>query len=350
MRAVLVAPLFLLSVFAAAAAQEKSTREVRAFDSDLRLIRSAVFSSDSSLLFLGGATKNGLARLTVWDTTTWSEVNSLLLGSERLDGGGNYGDTDAGVLALSRDGKTLAAGVGKEVKFLDAKSFRGIGRLETDGWVFFLAYGPDGKDLTVGNLYRIHSFDVKTRKKVTTVTTGKVDYYADNSNVALSGDGRWLAFSAGGDIVVWNREKGKEHARKKAVPRRHNTMRTNLCFHPTEHSLLYTHYSVWNIESGKESPLDPERPKLHEGQIAFTPDGKTKALLADLVEGGSKNDVTAWKSGLVLKRPGNWKGGIGAHTITLSPDGRFLAEVWGGHVLIWDLELSACAAKVDMTK
>jgi len=80
----------------------------------LHYIRSAVFNRDSSLLFLGGVTPGSRdvpygVGLSVWDTSTCTEVKRLYLGSletNEKDGLGRYTD----LVVLSPDDKWLAAG------------------------------------------------------------------------------------------------------------------------------------------------------------------------------------------------------------------------------------------------
>lgn len=148
-----------------------------------------------------------------------------------------------------------------------------------------LAFSPDGAALAAG--YADGTLLVVRAADLTPVAAGPVGEGEAITALAWSGDGRVLAFAtAAGAVATWAPGEG-------AGPRR---------------------LAGW--------PRGPAAPHL-----ALSADGGVVAL-------GSPDAVAAYSvaSGAELVRPG-----VGAAGVALSPDGRLLAAVVGGRILVWPI-------------
>lgn len=324
------------------AAQTETAEPVRhqstSFHSGLQHIRSAVFNSDSSLLFLGGVTPGSRdvpygVCLSVWDTATCSEVKRLHLGSletNEKDGLGTY--IDLGCVVLSPDDKWVAAGVGNDIKVLDTSTWRGKTLLRNKGWVLSLAFSPDGKHLLAGCTGSVRLWDLKpdkekaTFKAVTFKGGGKY-----TPTVAFSADGTRIAFNVATTIEVWNVAKRTMEYKRKGD--------TVVRFHPGDSNLLFGAKRLWDLKAEKDSPIDPEDPNLEDSKIAFSADAKVKVLYTE-------KKAKLWLPGEEKPRKYDRESFLG-QLIAVSPNGKKLVDIDAGRVTLWDLETILAESKGD---
>jgi WD40 repeat protein/predicted dehydrogenase len=195
-------------------------------------------------------------------------------------------------VAISPDGKTVAAGSDGEVKLIDVKSRGVTGTLKTrPGMIRALAYSPDGKLLAVGGYQSLRLWDPLTRKPVKDLDghTGQV------TCVAFFPNGKRLVSSCQDESVrVWDVASGKELKRIGEFDYPVNGVAVSPDgkwiatasgdeFRVTRAGLV----KLWNAESGKEKTWtgkdkdgNPQIVRLVEHEkaansVAFSPDGRT---------------------------------------------------------------------------
>jgi RNA polymerase sigma factor (sigma-70 family) len=268
-------------------------------------------------------------------------------------------------LACSPDGKLLAASGGGGVHLWDAATGRELRRLEEDlGDVRCIAFSPDGKTLAFGDMRMgrpVRLWDVSTGKQ-----RGQLGGFIDDPrlprpprpvklcedappplpfeghagpvySLSFSPDGKLLASSAG-DVRLWDlktrrqlRElvKGARRASLLAFSPDGKTLAVVLQAPPGgayEDRLL----SFWDVASGKELRCF-EAHREYVGCIAFSPDGQL------LATGSYDKTVRLWD--VSTGRQVRALGGHGSRVVSVAfaPDGKALAataESTGIH--LWD--------------
>jgi WD40 repeat protein len=251
-------------------------------------------------------------------------------------------------LAVSRDGKTLAAGgKGKAVLVWDVASGKELKRLRTPGPVVSLAFSPTGKTLAVaeGSPEDSELFKKHRVVKLWDVAAGKVvrkfiGQTHPAEDVAISPDGKILAAAAEDKTIrVWDLATGKTRCTIgvfKGV--RGDPMR--LLFLAGRKTLAAAgddRVRLFDATSGREV----ERLAGHQTGVrllAFAPDGKALAAAG------------AWDPGVQLWEPAtgtrvHWLAGHRApvHFVVFSPDGKTLVTAAGES---WDLTTRQPAPEV----
>jgi WD40 repeat protein/beta-lactamase regulating signal transducer with metallopeptidase domain len=246
----------------------------------------------------------------LWDLESGKELR-------KIDGPGNV----AGLI-FSPDGRTLAARAGDETLFLwSAESGKELHRIKPapaprrDGLVFALggggggatpapglAFTPDGKHLVASvrdfvkdeAVRSVKFFDVKTGKEARKIEASKG---TGVSSIAVSRDGKLLAYGAGGTVRICAAESGKEIHKIPAGDGVHM-----LVFAPDSKTLavrgLNQRVRLWDAAAGKELRQlnDAELPRRGGGgfilfiangpagaevrALGFSPDGKRIASAA----------------------------------------------------------------------
>jgi WD40 repeat protein len=233
------------------------------------------------------------------------------------------GVTTAACLALSADGKTLAAvePIGA-IQLWDFETGEPIRRLcEEDGkHIRCIAFSPDGAALAVGDAgsaIRLWDWAAGKERAALDADKGGVD------SLSFSPDGRTLAASGDdGAVTLWVVREGKAARRLKEA-----TNGAGCAAFSPDGAALATARSgtvhVWDPETGKETrqfPADPGGVYC----LAFSPDGKR------LATAGADHVIRVWDlaSGKpahpFASEPG---GGVDAH---FTSDGRRLALRHGG--------------------
>lgn len=252
---------------------------VREFPAHSRAIGGLAFSPDAKTLYSGGHDGTIMA----WDLT------KLKQGPPIRESKPTSRWTPVMSLAVSPDGKTLAAGISRnELLFIEVatrKVRRRIGGFIS--YVSCMEFSPDGKLITAsGRGFEIPLFDTATgkpRHKTTGHLSGIVD-------TAVSRDGKVLAtLGRAGDVCLWNLADGRLIHRSRGVFRLQGSMHSNY------------------------------------GRIRFLPDGRRIAVL----RGGRR--VLLWDSRMDAV-VGSIPAGVGDAVAAASPQGFFARALPGGMI------------------
>ncbi len=274
----------------------------------LNMTASAVFTRDSKTVIVG----DGDGFVVYWDVATGREVRRL----PRMQGA-------IYALAITRDGKTLAAGAWGNVSLWEVATGKLLSKVEVkNDAIMQMLFTPDGKTLAVryqGDV--IDLVDVAGDKKLRELKghAGKV------ATMDLSPDGKTLASGSWKDphIRLWDIATGKEKLHFTTG----GTDVLSVAFSPDGKTLAAIGNSVGF------GFFDPNTGKLLRkakdyfggvSQIYYAPDGKT---LLGLESNNSVHVVDA-ASGKHLRKfeaPLRTMAGL-----TISPDGKTVATFWGG--------------------
>jgi RNA polymerase sigma factor (sigma-70 family) len=276
------------------------------------------FSSDGRTLV--SASANGLVR--VWDQATGKELRHFVV---EVASPINW-------VALSPDGRTFAAvdvpgpGAGHEIHLWDVTAGKPLRVLQghTD-IVRGLAFSADGKTLVSGSGNKdktIRVWDVATGREVHRFEGDLLGY---RSPVALSRDGKFLAWGGTDRAVhVWDLEQGKEIRKVEGC--------RSAAFSPDGKAIALagdgTIVRMWNLATGKELHQLPG----HTGGVralTFSTDG---TLLATTCSDG----IRLWQT-TTGKELNRLEGGRGGGPLVFSPDGKVLAAGSEGTVHRWDV-------------
>ncbi|MDY3554341.1 sigma-70 family RNA polymerase sigma factor [Gemmata sp. JC717] len=203
-----------------------------------------------------------------------------------------------------------------------------------------VALSPDGKTLALGQDKAIRFYDLASGKEVRSWTSSVGDAYY----LAFSPDGKVLASAhGGGAVLLWDVAKGRVRTRLTAGQ---NT-RTMLVFSPDGKTLatadvLKKLIRLFDVTTGKERQQIGSETLAFPLDFAFSPDGATLAAGGDGT--ASLWDVTTGKPVRELHSP-NKHLRLGLYTPVLlawSPDGKSLAtsdlgaKVAEMQVRLWD--------------
>lgn len=264
-------------------------------------------------------------------------------------------DSHALGLAISPDGKTLAAGCAdRTVKLLDARSGEKIGTLTgvARGYVRGVAFTPDGKTVVgLGDDERLWIWDVPSRKALRSLPVfGDKDEAARPSiwpgAMALSPDGRTAAVGGGGtgEQVIGDDKTFFEvralDLKTGGLAWSHVGRRgdlNQLAFSPDGRLLACAASLEARLLDARTGELK-QTVKPKDGTVwavAFSRDGRFLAGCGTaIIDGKHSRWLTVWdvRSGMILRsiEAGEAGGAAGPGTIAFSPDGKSLASAGVG--------------------
>ena len=234
---------------------------------------------------------------------------------------------------FAADGKTLiSAGQDQTVRFWDLATGK-LKRLQrVPRQQLVMALSRDGKTLALTSEEHLHLWDITTAKEIQRISTGKLSAEKRLLWVEFSADGKTLAAgNADSSVLVWDAASGKERMRYKHKDRRVH----NLAFSPDGKWLAAAgdqHVLLWDLARGQELRTIKAQHGSY-ARLTFSPDGK---LLADASFGSVMLwDAATGKEDIVLRFHADKKGGVD-YNVAFTPDGKTLAIAFDKCVVLWD--------------
>jgi WD40 repeat protein len=290
------------------------------FKADVRAVKALAFSPDGNLLAAGDS-EGGVI---LWDVTTGKQRHHLR----------GHGHVVLAV-AFAADGKTLvSASYDGTVCIWEAATGRRIRSLKGGGGFSSATFARSGTFLFSGMKEgTLRLLDVSSGREKHTIR-GEAD---SASSVALSRDGRLLAFAASSDAVyLWDAATSKRlhcfhgHNGSGAVEA--------LAFSPDGRLVASGggdgSVRLWDVASGKEVHGD----RGHQFGVMFvalSPDGRTLATGGKLQTVAPPEEVRLWdtSTGKALRA----LSGGDTYGCVFSPDGRLLATSHNGVLRLWEV-------------
>jgi len=348
-------------------------------------VQSVAFSLDGKTIAAGYRPDNGTATrlgqnsggVVVWDAASRSRLTK-----DPLD----LGEREVASVALSPDGKTIAAGYTAKpilksfggVMVWDVASreqLKGVGPDLCEGRVSSVAFSPDGKTLAVGGVeerrapdapdgypetgpIELHESWVKSLAvgpDVNTTTARRLRLENDSllvkegdvTSVAFSRDGKTVAACYQGGVVLWDAIGRKRLAEEPLAVKEGYV--TSVALSP-DGQVIVAGYGLGGMvggvgvvaweEAGRKQLTKP--PLVVKGRyttgVALGPDRKSVAVGSAGINGGVVVFELAGRNSFAGRQFAVGKGE--ARVVAFSPDGRTIAAGYhgegGGGVVIWD--------------
>lgn len=288
------------------------------------------------------------------ETSVWIQVVDVATGkqiSEWRARGPDKQNHGLGVVALSRDGKSVFYGGSDGVQAYDADSGKLLHEFTID-WCRRLAASPDGKLLASYGADGITLWDLVTRKKVRVLP---VPSPGTSYDIKFSPDSRRLAAGGGEDRVleVWDVATGELMFPADAGHRRPVE---SVAFTPDGKQLLswgHGERMVWELgekpTAKRLRPIEPLNPDklIWFPSVLYSQFHRSKQWLA--VHPGGKwvaDPYGMWElPGWNLAHEFKDAPGAG-DTIAVSPDGELVALIRGIEVLVWSVKTRTVVHKL----
>jgi WD40 repeat protein/DNA-binding SARP family transcriptional activator len=269
-----------------------------------------------------------------------------LLRSPQAIGVLHGGDQRLLQLAVSPDGRTLAAGdeAGRTLLW-DTSTRRplpGPPQLpKLDGEpdpLRALAFSPDGRLLLTASSFTIHRWDLAAHQVAGSFDIASPSHPAGLSSMAVSRDGRRLAVATQGKVLWLDPKTWTQTAAPLVVD--NNSWPDRLALSPDGRLLAMTTPTTTGGAAGRSTAMIwdlASRRRIRtldaDGTLAFSPDGRTLAishqqrgeiLLLDPATGRNRRTLTGHTAGVL--------------GLSFSHDGATLASVgWDDTAIVWDL-------------
>jgi len=290
------------------------------------------FSSDGNLLASYGFGEEKRPTVVLWDAKTGKQLRTV-----GIQSGG------AGCLALSKDGKTLAATNRGGLVLFDTGSgdVQGGMAYPFDDQVQVLAFSPDGLTLASADRKgRIILWDAARR----TARMAALGHTRPLNSVAVSPDGKIIATTSYGEpAFLWDRATSKPLRQLKQETARGVAFQYVWCaaFSPGSRTVALSHQrdgiTLWDATTGKLQRHIPEKNHDRIVSVAFSPDGKWLAS-----ESIDQPHASLWDTSTgELKRTfarGTKRFEDRGTSVAISPDSRLLASTASNGLNVWELD------------
>lgn len=286
-------------------------------------IRSLTFGPAGRVLASAGY----LEAIKLWDLETGKELFSIKSDS-------------VSTISFSPDGKTLAGGSSRGVKFWSMPDGKEIRQIYVNSYALItvVAFSPDGNALATGSDDgTVKLWDLSTGKEMRPLP----GHARPVRSIAFSPDGNLLASGGSDDIVrITNTQTGKE-----LVSFHHTDPATkNMFMEPGVDCVAFSPdgatlasaggpssaVQLWSIKTGHK--LLTLQGKAGIASVAFSPDGRQVA------GGDFDRSIKLWNAtdgGLVKALTGHT---AAVYSAAISPDGKYLAAGAFDGVKLWGLE------------
>lgn len=305
------ATVLLVTPSSAKAPAEEPQRTIPAHSG---VVRSVAFTPDGETLVSCGG-----AAVKVWDVATGREKRKLQITTGAVDPKGLDLESPYYGLALSSDGKMLAASKGDGTVHLWELATgepKGV-LLGRKSGTLVVAYAPDGKTVAAANNDGVVKlWDLTTLKERASFKHGSGAW-----SVAFDPAGKVLATGGNGfgaDIKLWDPATGAELA----TLRGHGHGIIALAFSPDGKLLASGCYDktvkLWDMTTRKESATLREHKGFVNG-VAFSPDGQT------LATSGDDGTLKLWDVATRTERASFQAHAEVIWSLAFAPDGKTLA-------------------------
>ncbi len=290
-------------------------------------------SSDGKLLASSGFDEKKGRSVLLWDPESGKQLRAM---------GGRPG-VDARCLALSKDGKTLAAADFSRLMLFDTAS--GAEQREMaylfDDQVQALAFSPDGLTLaSAGAKGRISLWDVARR----TARMAARGHAQPLTSVAVSPDGKTIITTCFGEPPwLWDRATAKPIRQLKDETRQWTAFSGIWCaaFSPDSRTVALAHQrdgiTLWGVQDGKLQRHIPEKNGDRIVSVAFSPDGKWLASESIDQPHAALWDTTTGELDGTFAR-GTKRFHDRGTSVAISPDSRLLASTATNGLNVWQLD------------
>lgn len=301
-------------------------------------LSAVIFSPDGKFIVTAEGRKGSPSFLRLWNVANGKQLANWMA---------DEGSTES--LSFSPEGKFLASGGRNGVHLWEVATRRSLATFESAGST--TTFSPDGKLLATGGYYskanEIHLWDPATHKLVRSLPTGagkiRSFVFSPDGKMLLAG-GRWHS------LQLWDVETG----RLLLPVSGHEHTVFSLQFSPDGKTLASygddLAVRLWNLETkkeqrrlvlGRQTMIDLGSGDMVPAcSLAFSPDGKSLAVIGLPKYGEADNPVHLWdvasgKDIAVILTPRPKSAGYRPTAIAFSPDGHALATVNGGRIQLW---------------